>query len=1104
MLSLAEGMAPEIVDFEKIKLYLARGEISTSHAISLAISIAGIPSDQFRSPSMQSISALLAGSVLTPNPFRSRVLSKLAQWRRAQGSNELSGGLAQEAVASNPCDARGWLRLGDWCYGQSQARVSALTSEGNLRLTPEERSAILGAQQQQLDESSGAFIDELTEVVINSFERSETVDDPAEFRFEDHVRQLAALFSRHFPTRHCSMSTFSDIWRRILDLYGAAIRCYFRYLQLLEGEGAISCPLRLLRLLVRYGEVFEEVFRKGFADTPTSAWLPLVPQLFARLGHTTSSIREQLVGLALQLARAFPQSVVHPATVGAIHGGSPLQSASIARIVTELERQNAQTVADSRMLISELSRIGLLWEDLWIETLQQESGQFASAMKPLREELSKRQAGPETDAWLESAYLAAVKPVLVTLEALAAQTSRPAETPHESDFQAVYGLQIRSAMRALCTPPQASNLDVPWSAFKDLGRLLHQRSKPCTQNLVNLSPTLAGMKQSLIRMPGLELCAGEPLTVACFCEEVLVFATKTKPKKLTMIGSDGRQYPYLLKGKEDLRLDQRISQLLTTVNSFLAKSKGAGHQCLRARNYSVLPLGQNSGLIQWVDGALPLFVVCKEWQRASLKHPKGGAGVQVSLARPVDTFYAKILPALKERKVDVTVRREWPHDVLLSVFNELLAETPKWLLSQALWFASATASDWWEKTQTYSQSLAVMSMIGYVLGLGDRHLDNILIDYATGEVVHIDYNVCFDRGLRLRIPERVPFRLTQNLVAALGFTGVEGTFRGTCKSVLSLLRESSESLLTLLEAFIFDPLVDWEADMPGDESRQEADLQMSLEVFVSRGVELRTAAETARTALVPVFENLQEAIRSYSPVFSNAEQVLREAKALHVMADEAEEQIRQHQDAAAKKRAMVQPLREELKRLVVKSTQASTAAEKAMVAASRHKESHIRVLEAVMVTDMLGLKSALPRIKDLPAIEYGDAEARTAAGKMYETATACALAIAECVDRLIEYQETISTLDVQATSNNFLCARWAAALQLISKDIGAARDAEAIIRQTTAQKRDSQQTRIVAAMANSLRLAAESSVRFSEAVVQLKEAEAKMQRDPLLRALLNR
>lgn len=54
-----------------------------------------------------------------------------------------------------------------------------------------------------------------------------------------------------------------------------------------------------------------------------------------------------------------------------------------------------------------------------------------------------------------------------------------------------------------------------------------------------------------------------------------------------------------------------------------------------------------------------------------------------------------------------------------------------------------------------------MSMVGYIIGLGDRHLDNVLIDMTTGEVVHIDYNVCFEKGESLSLlcpltPARVP------------------------------------------------------------------------------------------------------------------------------------------------------------------------------------------------------------------------------------------------------------------------------------------------------------------------------------------------------------
>lgn len=36
-------------------------------------------------------------------------------------------------------------------------------------------------------------------------------------------------------------------------------------------------------------------------------------------------------------------------------------------------------------------------------------------------------------------------------------------------------------------------------------------------------------------------------------------------------------------------------------------------------------------------------------------------------------------------------------------------------------------------------SIATTSIAGYILGLGDRHLNNILIDQTTAEVIHIDF-----------------------------------------------------------------------------------------------------------------------------------------------------------------------------------------------------------------------------------------------------------------------------------------------------------------------------------------------------------------------------
>ena len=52
---------------------------------------------------------------------------------------------------------------------------------------------------------------------------------------------------------------------------------------------------------------------------------------------------------------------------------------------------------------------------------------------------------------------------------------------------------------------------------------------------------------------------------------------------------------------------------------------------------------------------------------------------------------------------------------------------------------------WFETRLNYSRSVATTSIIGHVLGLGDRHISNILLDNVSGEVVHIDLGIAFEQ-----------------------------------------------------------------------------------------------------------------------------------------------------------------------------------------------------------------------------------------------------------------------------------------------------------------------------------------------------------------------
>lgn len=56
---------------------------------------------------------------------------------------------------------------------------------------------------------------------------------------------------------------------------------------------------------------------------------------------------------------------------------------------------------------------------------------------------------------------------------------------------------------------------------------------------------------------------------------------------------------------------------------------------------------------------------------------------------------------------------------------------------------------------------------------------------------------------------QVPFRLTRMMVKAMEVSGVEGTYRQTCELVMRVLRMEKDRVMAMLEAFIYDPLINW-------------------------------------------------------------------------------------------------------------------------------------------------------------------------------------------------------------------------------------------------------------------------------------------------------
>ncbi len=62
----------------------------------------------------------------------------------------------------------------------------------------------------------------------------------------------------------------------------------------------------------------------------------------------------------------------------------------------------------------------------------------------------------------------------------------------------------------------------------------------------------------------------------------------------------------------------------------------------------------------------------------------------------------------------------------------------------------------------FIRTYAEWSFICYMIGLGDRHGENILLTEGF-KVIHIDLEYVIDHGLNLPVPELVPFRFTKSI-----------------------------------------------------------------------------------------------------------------------------------------------------------------------------------------------------------------------------------------------------------------------------------------------------------------------------------------------------
>lgn len=229
------------------------------------------------------------------------------------------------------------------------------------------------------------------------------------------------------------------------------------------------------------------------------------------------------------------------------------------------------------------------------------------------------------------------------------------------------------------------------------------------------------------------------LVTGVYPEECAVFKSSLFPIMLSFktTSTNSRKYQIIFKTGDDLRQDQLVIQIITLMDQLLRKE----NLDLRLSPYKILATGCTAGAVQ--------FVRSVSLQSISTKHRNN----------PVLTYLKANNPDSKEQ---LGIRRE--------------------------------------TLDTYIKSCAGYCVITYLLGVGDRHLDNLLLA-PDGHFFHADFGFILGRDPK---PFAPAMKLCTEMVDGMGGANSPNyqAFKNYCFTAYTTLRKSSNLILNLFSLMV--------------------------------------------------------------------------------------------------------------------------------------------------------------------------------------------------------------------------------------------------------------------------------------------------------------
>jgi DNA-dependent protein kinase catalytic subunit len=315
-----------------------------------------------------------------------------------------------------------------------------------------------------------------------------------------------------------------------------------------------------------------------------------------------------------------------------------------------------------------------------------------------------------------------------------------------------------------------------------------------------------------------------------FDPKLLILNSIRKPKRLTIVGDDTKEYMFLVKNGEDLRLDQRIEQLFTIMNGILINDSACSQRNLQLCTYNVIPMTSRFGLIEWLKDTQPL----KDFMNNQLLHserkkPQDAIAMQGKWLKTKfggDRNYTEMFKKAKAADVE----REYLNKVLLIPWD---------LLRRSFMNISANPEAFLIIRSRFIKTLASINICHYILGIGDRHLSNFMIDLKTGGMIGIDFGHAFHSATQfLPIPELMPFRLTPQFKNLISPHKVSGQLRSCMIYTLRALKISPFALINTMDVFIKEPSLEWEANAKKQAATLNKDVEEVFDWFPKERIQI--------------------------------------------------------------------------------------------------------------------------------------------------------------------------------------------------------------------------------------------------------------------------